>query len=793
MFLINGSIKYSEVNYNTNSFYIYHDFGNIKSFTKSFSFEENGIIEQFRPASVVFGEGFIKISLGTYRFNPSAVIRYSFNAFSAKEIVKSYTSEELFAKLKIIETALLFAKVNVKQVVPDDVYVKSDIELDTIQPNGRPKFYWDTPLVDSENSNSVSGVSIVGYYYSFNKNPDYFITKADNFIKEFDTPNSTHIFINFPSSGEYYFHIKAENSAGEISRNTTHVKVIYNNPPPTPTNLRVNGYEYYRGASNVNIFSWDDVKDNDGDVTNYEIKIYKDNDIVFHDYINALRCIEKELFAKVFIDSGDENQTFFSSNSKSFESSHVFNIDMPIIKKRDSNKLYYMYHNDGPNNGSYSYSVRAYDWAEQSKWSGACYYDISKIILYLHSKVWIGYNFEENFGRKPIYGKMFINGESWFFGKIYIVPLLAGKVGICELCLDANPLYATLKFKYYHDMFACINIDTNFSDVYGKLNIHMIQGDSVLWSSMSVVEEYGNFFPVYGKVAVCKAHQDDGFSGKMFIVAVGKDYFYGALEIVKERLAGKLTVCRMLSDDDDYDDYILSCKINVDNYPPSPKITCTEGSNWQDNSNVTFFWSVEESDIRVVRYEYYVSTIVIEDFSNVPFITTTETYKSINLANYNEDDEYYFYVRSVSSNGSVSIPSVYIVRYNNLPDTPSYPIYINDKECISNIPVVSSRSVNEFKWPKSQHRDSDIVKYNIQISDKPDFSNIVIDIDDIYDNDYDDFVEVNIVYEYNSDNVYYWRVRAYDRHQYTSFGHVGRFRCNTRPGVPNNLSVNKRS
>jgi hypothetical protein len=794
MFLINGSIKYSDINYRTNSFYIYHDFGNIKSFAKSFSFEEKGVIEQFRPASVVFGEGFIKISLGTYRFNPSAIIRYSFNAFAIKEMVKKYTSEELFAKLKVIETSLLFAKIIIKQVIPGDVIVKSDIEFDVIQPNCRPKFYWDTPSIDSDNSNSISSsdISIIGYYYSFNKIPNYFITKADSFIGELDEPNSTHIFIDFPSSGEYYFHIKAENSVGEISRNTTHVRVIYNNPPRIPTNLNANGYGYYKGASNINIFSWDNIIDSDGDSTDYEIKVYKGNSVIFHEYINALKSCEKELFAKMFIDSNSSSESFSYSNKISDNKCHVFNVDMPITKKRSSDKLYYIFKHDGEKNGNYSYSVRAYDWAEQSEWSSVCYYDIYEIISYLHSKVWLGYNFEENFGKKPIYGKLFIYGESWFFGKIYIVPELVGRLGVCQQCIDANPLYSTLRFKYYNDMYASVIIDTNFSDVYGKLNITDIQGSSTLSSVLKIVEKYDNFNPFYAKLNICYGYQDYGFLGEAYIKAVGKDYIYGALEVIKERFYGKLIVDRIFSNDNDYDKYILQCKMNVDNYPPSPKITCTEGHDWQENSYVTFYWTIDESEIKVVSYEYYVSTSIIKDFSRVPFITTTETYKSINLANYNEDDEYYFYVRSISYSGSVSIPSVYVVRYNHIPSIPHYPMYINNKECISDIPVASSSSANEFKWPNSSHEDNDIVNYNIQVSNKSDFSNIIIDIDNIKDNDYDDFVKVNIIYEYNPDYIYYWRVRAYDRHQYSSFGYVGRFRCNTRPGVPSNLSVNKR-
>ena len=117
-------------------------------------------------------------------------------------------------------------------------------------------------------------------------------------------------------------------------------------------------------------------------------------------------------------------------------------------------------------------------------------------------------------------------------------------------------------------------------------------------------------------------------------------------------------------------------------------------------------------------------------------------------------------------------------------------MFVNDKECVDNIPVVSRAEYNVFKWPKSSHLDMDTVKYNIQISNKSDFSNIIIDKYDIYNLDADSFISTSIKYEYSLNNqVYYWRVRAYDRHQFTEYGYVGRFKCNTKPGIPTNLSV----
>jgi hypothetical protein len=66
----------------------------------------------------------------------------------------------------------------------------------------------------------------------------------------------------------------------------------------------------------------------------------------------------------------------------------------------------------------------------------------------------------------------------------------------------------------------------------------------------------------------------------------------------------------------------------------------------------------------------------------------------------------------------------------------------------------------------------------------------LVNIEDIYDIEDDEYVSSSVKYDYDSDSaIYYWRVRSYDRFQYSDFGYTGRFRCNTRPSTPTNLSV----
>lgn len=841
MFLINGSIKCSDIDYGTNAFYIYHNFGFVKSATKSFTFENNGFIEQFRPAYVTFGNNFIKVSLGTYRFNQDGKIHYSFVALNIKDVKTLATTPELYARLKIVEDAILYAKMYVKQVIPGNVEIKSNIEFDTIQGNISPKFYWDTPIRNSEASNSLSGndtdIKIVGYYYAFNNIPNYIVTSIDSYIKEFSNSSSfscscsyscscsssygNHIYVTFPSSGSYYFHIKAVNSAREMSRDTSHAKVIYNNPPTTPSELEVNGWKYYNGSSNVNIFSWNSSKNSDGDEIHYEMSIYKNDELFYNDYIKALKCQESELYILVNITSDDRflfgktniqiklgkllhGRLFVREDSNSYSDSYsygesnsssvaiedgAFVFSDIMSKQRYPNRLYYIYDRKIFNNkaGNYYYVLRGYDWAEQSAWSETCYYDIVHKHVEMYSKMRVGYDYEKDFGINRIFGKLFIRGESLFYGWLYIIPKLIGKMRICKLYEDCPPLYATLKFKYYDTLYGKLNVDTNFSDLYGRLNIAWIPYYSELYSRFMVVENGHAYFEMEFQF---RDFHSDGFYGGLYVIANGYDGFNGYLEVIRERMCGKMNIFREFSYDNDYENSKLIGKMVVDNYPPEPKIFCTVGHDWQSESIVTFSWTIEESNVRVIAYEFFISSVPITDFSGISFVRTVNTETTVNLANYNDDSEYYFYLRSVGYNGSYSNTSVYEVKYNNLPSTPSYPMFVNDKECVDNIPVVSRAEYNVFKWPKSSHLDMDTVKYNIQISNKSDFSNIIIDKYDIYNLDTDSFISTSIKYEYSLNNqVYYWRVRAYDRHQFTEYGYVGRFKCNTKPGIPTNLSV----
>lgn len=790
MFLINGSIQCSEIDYETNSFYVRHNFGFAKSASKSFTFELNGLITQFRPAYVTFRNNEIKVSLGTYRFNSGGIIRYSFVAYNKEDEKVAGFSPNLYFNISIIQSSVLFARMNIRGITPGDVFIQSDIPFSTIQGNKTPKFFWDKPSknADASNSDSSSVVykEIVGYYYAFNSNPTYFITRLDQYIRESSNSDSTHVYVTFPSSGSYYFHIRAINSAGNISRNTSHAEVIYNVPPTKPTLLSINNKAYYNGPSNINVFSWNESSNSDNDDIKYEIAIYKDGNLYYNDYINAMRSLNCELYGKTdVIQYGSVLHGVFEIlGGMEPQNNFGYHFFDNISKERPQDRLYFIYNRDVSKNisGSYYYTVRGYDWAEQSQWSDICYYDIDKVFVDLYSKAWIGYPDND----KNLSGRFFIYGDKVFLGFLYIIPSLFGKTNICDISFSG--FYGNLVFKEFLDLFGSLEIETNFSDIFGKLFISCVPYSSDVSGRLRIVIDGDS--SVFGKMLFRNPY-DGGFYGDVFIIANGSGGFCGLLETIRERMSGKMSIIRNFSNNSTFDSKgRFFAKMNIDNYPPEPIVNSDIGHDWQDSNIINFSWTILPSRVNVVAFEYTITKTRITDFSSASFYRTTRTEVTVNLFNYDDDGMYYFYVRSIAENGSVSSAAEYVVRYNNKPSTPSFPMYVNNSECIDNIPIISRSEYNEFKWPKSTHTDRDIVKYQIQISGNSTFSDIIVDINEITDITESDFASVSIKYNYSDTfKILYWRVRAYDIYQFTEYGYVGRFRCNTKPGIPTNLRV----
>ena len=48
---------------------------------------------------------------------------------------------------------------------------------------------------------------------------------------------------------------------------------------------------------------------------------------------------------------------------------------------------------------------------------------------------------------------------------------------------------------------------------------------------------------------------------------------------------------------------------------------------------------------------------------------------------------------------------------------------------------------------------------------------------------------MNLDYDSSYEGLYYWRVRAYDRKEYSSWSPTGKYKLNTPPSVPSNIIV----
>lgn len=132
-------------------------------------------------------------------------------------------------------------------------------------------FWWE---ISKENERIVKG-----YIMQFNQIPDYDPQLGkDYYIHE----GGDKIFRAkiFDISGEYYFHIQSFDKYYRTSP-VTHYKVLYNNKPSIPENLKINGKildskNKFVSKNEKNLFSWDfsyDLDQNDWRNIKYELQI----------------------------------------------------------------------------------------------------------------------------------------------------------------------------------------------------------------------------------------------------------------------------------------------------------------------------------------------------------------------------------------------------------------------------------------------------------------------------------------------------------------------------------------
>lgn len=730
---LNGTIEYNDIDELTNSFEINHEYGQMKSLSNTFTIENiDGKKRVFRPASVVFKNGRVKVSIGTFRVGIFDKIYYSFG-FLYKEEEKRYFSSGFAAKLKILSNTVFSAKMHIIGITPGIVVINSDIPFGEMQSNKNPNFWWDEP----EDNN----VNIIGYHYAFNQYRHYFVNSRDYFTEQ------TSIQLEFPSSGLYYFHVRAINEYGSMSVNTSTVEVKYNDVPSIPLDLRINRDVIYTGSTSLNELSWEKSIDQDGDDIKYEVQIIRNGIIVEQEKTD-----------------GTIDESNISSDSS-----------------EDEDRRFYFYpkgHYSGEltQEGEYFWRVRSYDWLENSEWSDYSSFTIRNHPVAMYGKFYIPEYGIEN----GMFGHFFIKKNSVFYGSIYFFPQMCGKLTIANE--DVSDLYGSFFVSMVSGFSGKIHVINNFSSVNGRFNIIDVYGSNKMCGLFTVLRDGSRGFR--GKFTVCE-YDNSSFFGQMMVYVKGQDSFCGSVHVLRKNFCGKMMVIQKGHGE-------MVGKMSVINRPTAPIISSNTGSDWQDNPNVDFSWHCEHSNIPVISYGYYLSHERQESPNISLFYNTPINELSVNLDDIRGAREYYLYVFARGSNLSISDISEYIVRYNNIPSIPGMPLKINNEECVFNIPIIGKDFSNVFSWEKSVDLDRrDLLSYRVEISKDINFSSLLTSYDNIIYSGAGDTVEFSIQYNFeeNYNEAYFWRVKCFDGHQYSSYSFIGRFRVNNPPGVPYNLEV----
>ena len=318
---INGIILPVNIDVN-NKYRIVHSYGNIKALNGKFSIDRNGVAINFVPKSVVFYDGYIEVDFGSYFIYQTDVIYYSFGSYE-------YTSEDLYkvsdfsGKIFISKTSDFSAETVITGGIhPPNVIVYSDnITFNVFSNEKNPHFYWNRP------EQEIS--EIIGYYYNFSQDANHIVFTNDLFV------NADEVTIPVPTSGVWYFHVRAINSFGNLSKQTTTVCVKYNNIPTVPVNLMVNNSPEYIGSTSMNEFTWDESHDSDSDTFQYFLELYNSD-------------VSDSLMYSVVL---NENRFVFPTEESEFFKT-----------------------------GIYRYRVRSFDQYEYSEWSNFCVFNIKSLV-----------------------------------------------------------------------------------------------------------------------------------------------------------------------------------------------------------------------------------------------------------------------------------------------------------------------------------------------------------------------------------------------------------------------------
>lgn len=634
------------------------------------------------------------------------------------------------------------ATVDVAEDVPNAVVVTSDVTEGVWQENNNPTFYWDDP--------GDSFYSIREYYVAWNNDPNYVVSEDDQRV------NANEISKYAFDAGAWYFHIRAVNTLGHWSIETTHYAILYNHLPTAPS-----GAYLVEGLNDPTIntvtpaFNWGNANDADQlDVLTYHLQI--------------------------------------ASNISFSEETLVRDIhDIPEIPNSSRTTYVLPVNIKLTDDIQYFWRVRTYDGKQYSGFSETHLFVVVPAIQNLSAKITIPRYTFRNFGATiNIKGYKDLGGEVTLHGDA--VSNLRASVKVTYYT-DAD-FEAKVRIFTRVDFHALVTIKP-YKDLHARVRVYDVPGSKDLGSKVNVCTKTSHDLSAYATV-YHKATADLGgyiklpknldFPAKL--VVYDTDH-YGFIEEFGRNFAGRITVSRPSHHD-------LYARINSIGDKPSAVVISAnvEEATWQEGSEITFTWSEATynffpPDAYYTKIDQNQDTVIDATCQN-----TIGFERIVDLEDIGGAGKYYFHVAAINTIHRWGPTSHYEVRYNHLPVAVTLPMLVNSLDSYGATPTVTRNSQIVFTWGQSYDIDElDALTYTIQIATQEDF------LLDTYGNS-------SIVYTVSSiptfsytlsggtlgSRVYYWRVKSFDGHQYsTVWSPVGSFRVNYPPQVPTNLSVYK--
>lgn len=239
--------------------------------------------------------------------------------------------------------------------------------------------------------------------------------------------------------------------------------------------------------------------------------------------------------------------------------------------------------------------------------------------------------------------------------------------------------------------------------------------------------------------------------------------------------------------------YIGASCFCIADKPNTPTISCNvpEGM-WQEEQDIIFTWTAVTARFVGIGGYYVMFNHSPDTQASLSFSRIEDFNMEYDLEQLDGAGVYYFHVAARGTNGQFSDTAHYAIFYNHKPPAPTRPMTVNGLECTSRFRTIPRSSIFSVGWGRSYDSDiHDSISYDLEFSKYEDFG-------------LDNTHESPILYSLSGISAsnttiqsaslsatgeLFWRVRAFDGHEYSKWSPTGRLKVNTPPPAPKNLEV----